>query len=126
MMPSGHLGAQEQAVGGWAGARAGEAPRLARAARRDDAQRLGEVVDVGGASVREVAAGPGGEPPPSVEWAKDWGKWRRVGGVRAELVLEVGSSTPAWMQAARLVRSISSTWSRRAEVDGDRSGHHVP
>ena len=52
MTPSVPFGAEEQPVRRRAGARPGQPPRLAHPGRRDDAQRLRQVVDVGVAAWR--------------------------------------------------------------------------
>ena len=56
--------------------------------------------------------------PPSVESAKDWGKWRSVKPCSASWSSSRGPLAPAWMRAARDAPSTSSRASsaRRSSV----------
>ena len=60
--------------------------------------------------------------PPSEENSNDCGKCRSVSPWGRSWSSSAGPRTPAWMRAARLARSISSTRSRRGQVERQHAG----
>ena len=112
---------QQHAVGRRPGAGARQPPRLPRAARRDRADRLHEVVDVG-PDRREVPARARRDPAAErrqLERLREEAHRQPVLG-RAG-ASSAGPATPAWIRAARDTGSTSTTRSSR-----DRSSETTP
>ena len=114
------FGADEQSVGTRAGAGAGQAARLDHAARRDDAQRFDEVVDVR-VQRREVAARAGGDPAAERRELERLRKMAQREAVRAQLVLE-RRTEHAGLNARRARAAIDLEHAiETAEIDADRA-----
>ena len=109
----GAFGAEEEAVRGRAGAGGGQPPRLGDPGRGHHPHGLDEVVDV---RVQRgvVAAGAGGQPAAEggeLEALREVAQGQAVPR-RRSCSSSAGPRAPAWMRAARLVVSSSSTRSR--------------
>ena len=114
------LGAEQHAVGRRARARAGQAPALPHAARRDRADRLDEVVDVR-VQRRVVTAGARREPAAERRELERLREVAQREPVRAELVLERGAVHAGLdPRRARLAVDLEHPV-ERAEVDADRA-----